>query len=69
VDYIAEETVNNLMKTNNIHNYSELCRKAGISRPSLYALIKDEKPYKEIVIKLASALNVSPNQLITHSKD
>ena len=69
MDYISEETVKNLMKINNIHNYSELCRKAGISRPSLYALMTHEKPYKEIVIKLATALNVSPNQLITHSKD
>ena len=69
MDYISEETVNNLMKINNIHNYSELCRKAGIYRPSLYALMTHEKPYKEIVIKLATALNVSPNQLITHSKD
>ncbi|QIU87371.1 helix-turn-helix domain-containing protein [Trueperella pyogenes] len=64
MDTISAETVTNLMKSRDIHSYAELCRRAGISRPSLYALMSNESPYRETVIKLAAALGVKPSQLI-----
>lgn len=69
MDKIYQETVLGLMQTRSIDSYSELCRIADISRPSLYALLSGENPYRETVYKLAKALKVSPAELISREPE
>lgn len=66
-DRISRQKIDALMQARGLVTKSQLCEAADISRPSLYALLAGQSPYRETVRKLAQVLEVEPRELLTNS--